>query len=191
MIISPLQEIKFDQIFHIYANADGIITSASYDAYIERIRQEFAWSYSDQTYLMLRQQLLGQWQVLLRYADTKQDGVIDRQEHHAFLAAMILGAIARGDYGEIDQVAHQWFALLDQNGDGKVGAMEYQMFLNSDGYYHVDAAEVVAYLDQDGDGLLTEGEIVEAHREFWVANDPFAKGNYLFGQDVRALLVLE
>jgi hypothetical protein len=183
-MVSPTQTIKFNQLFRIYAGAAEVITQAGFEAYIERIRHEFGWSDNDATFLALRGQLFGQWGLLLRYADTRQDGVIDREEYHTFMGAMVMQMVATGDYSDLDNTARQWIALLDRDRDGKVGVPEYQRFLNIDGYHDVDAREVVAYLDRDGDGLLTEIEIVEAHREFFIATDPFARGNYLFGQPV-------
>jgi hypothetical protein len=183
-MVNSMQAVKFNQLFCIYAGTSEVISQAGFEAYLERIRHEFGWNHTDATFLGLRGQLLGHWALLLRYADTQQDGVIDREEYHTFMGAMVMQMVATGDYTDLDNTARQWFTLLDGDGDGKVGAAEYQRFLNIDGYADVDAREVVAYLDRDGDGLLTEAEIVEAHREFFVAADPFARGNYLFGPPV-------
>lgn len=176
---TDLRTRKLDRVFGIYASSDGVITADSYAAYIDRIRTEFGWEQDDPRFVALRDQLHQQWAFLLATAGS--DGVVTRAAHHALMGAMIDQSVASGDTSAFDATATQWFALLDRDGDGKVGVADFQIFLNIDNLPHVAAAAVLAPFDGDDDEHVTEAEMVLAHQEFWVSNDPDAKGNQLLG----------
>ncbi|MCY0939323.1 EF-hand domain-containing protein [Streptomyces sp. H34-S4] len=44
-----------------------------------------------------------------------------------------------------------------------------------------DAREVFRRLDQDGDGLITRDDLLEAIREYYFNDDPESAGSWLLG----------
>ena len=47
--------------------------------------------------------------------------------------------------------------------------------------FDFDVGPVFEVLDEDGDGLLSRGEVVRLVKDFYLTNDPEAPGNLFYG----------
>jgi Ca2+-binding EF-hand superfamily protein len=71
--------------------------------------------------------------------------------------------------------------MLDSDGDGKVSLEDYILFC---GAYNVSEAQArmsFGLFDRDDSGDITQQEVEEMVKEFYLSDDPKAPGNLFFG----------
>jgi Ca2+-binding EF-hand superfamily protein len=73
------------------------------------------------------------------------------------------------------------FDVLDTDGSGTIGPDEYDQFLRVYGLDDSRATEAFAIFDTDGNGSLSRDEFAVLIADFFVAEDPSAPGNAIFG----------
>lgn len=72
------------------------------------------------------------------------------------------------------------FELVDADRDGHIGLEDYAAWVGAWGF-DFDVGPVFEVLDEDGDGLLSRGEVVRLVKDFYLTNDPEAPGNLFYG----------
>ena len=74
------------------------------------------------------------------------------------------------------------FQLMDQNGDEKITLEEYGEWMRS---FRIGeqsiTEEVFQKLDLNGNGTLSQEELLQLTREFFYSDDPDARGNWALG----------
>ncbi|MFE9577151.1 EF-hand domain-containing protein [Nocardia sp. NPDC006044] len=74
------------------------------------------------------------------------------------------------------------FDAADKDRDGKITAPEMMAAQIKGGMSEQETNKAFALLDADGDGFVTTDEYVLASREFWLSDDPAARGNHIAGE---------
>jgi Ca2+-binding EF-hand superfamily protein len=73
------------------------------------------------------------------------------------------------------------FSAADKDEDGKINAAEMMAAQIRGGMSEKETADAFGVLDTDGDGYVTYDEYVAAARDFYLSEDPEARGNYIAG----------
>jgi hypothetical protein len=74
------------------------------------------------------------------------------------------------------------FAAADKDKDGRINAEEMMAAQLRGGMSKEETNKAFGTLDTDGDGYVTTYEYIEAAREFYLSDDPNARGNHIAGE---------
>lgn len=138
----------------------------------------------EETRQSLRRQVLGWWTSLCTAIDKNEDDRVSREEWLHFwetLTAAVEHSETKNNEVilSLNASAKATFDAIDTTGNGEITEDEYAEWLaawGADG-----ASEAFRRLDRSDDGVLTKEDLTEATLEFYLANDPDAPGNALFG----------
>ncbi|MEV5706417.1 EF-hand domain-containing protein [Actinoallomurus sp. NPDC052274] len=78
--------------------------------------------------------------------------------------------------------AEAMFEAVDENGDGRVSAEEYNRLIEAWNGRPTDTDEIFPLLDLNGDGHLSREEFVRLWTDFWAGDHPEAPGTWVFGR---------
>ncbi len=133
----------------------------------------------------LEEQMLGWWRQLCATADANEDNQVSREEWDRFWEAINATVEEGTDEEEADMMASLersakvTFQTIDTTESGEITEEEYEDWLAAWGAEGSD--EAFEQLDRADDGHLTEEDLVEATKEFYLSNDADAPGNVLYG----------
>ncbi|PSQ96667.1 MAG: hypothetical protein BRD55_05140 [Bacteroidetes bacterium SW_9_63_38] len=133
----------------------------------------------------LRDQVMNWWHHLCNVADLDGDEQVTRHEWQRYWQGLQAAVEKGGDANEavlegLEHAARATFRSMKVNDGDQVTLEEYADWLAAWG---VDDAETpFERLDRDDTGGLTEDNLVQAVREFYLSNDPDAPGNALYGE---------
>jgi len=183
-MLAPLQRQKSHHYFDLLDHdEDGYIEAEDFDIQTDRLAEERALSAEARD--ALRDRMQGWWRQLCATADVNDDDRISRSEWEDFWDA-IRASVEEGSDAERDQMldsleqsARVTFQTIDASGSGEITETEYADWLRAWGAEGTD--EAFATLDRDGTGTLSEEDLVEATKEFYLSDDPEAPGNRLYG----------
>ncbi|GAA4617091.1 EF-hand domain-containing protein [Actinoallomurus liliacearum] len=78
--------------------------------------------------------------------------------------------------------AEAMFEAVDEDGDGRVSAEEYNRLIEAWNGRPTDTDAIFPLLDLNGDGHLSREEFVRLWTDFWAGDDPEAPGTWVFGR---------
>jgi Ca2+-binding EF-hand superfamily protein len=179
-MLTDLQRKKLTRYFHVYdVDDDGRIARPDLERVVENVRALYDVDTTSPTYRALREAHLAWWEALRAAADVDEDGGVDLAEWLAYWGA-VLTDDGRYD-AEVASVTRSLLGVFDTDGDGVLGADEFCNFYGVYGLKSALARQVFVDLDRDGDGAVSQGELVQMMHEFYRSDDPDAPGNNLFG----------
>lgn len=129
----------------------------------------------------LRQQVLAWWDHICTVADFDGDVRISLPEWRAYWRSIQRG-IERGERETLQtlkRAAKGTLQAIDRDGTSRVTHREYADWLAAWGA--TGSEEAFRRLDRGDKGFLTEADLVVAVEEFYLADDPAAPGNALYG----------
>lgn len=183
-MLGHLQRQKSHHYFDLIdRDEDGFINGEDFEIQAQRLADER--NLSDEDHDALRDQMLGWWKQLCATADVNDDEQISRNEWDGFWEA-IHSAVDEGEEGEkaqmlesLEQAAKVTFDTIDTTGSGEITKEEYEQWLTAWGADGAD--EAFQELDRENEGHLSEDDLIEATKEFYLSNDADAPGNLLYG----------
>lgn len=169
---SDLQRKKASVVFTAMdADDDGFLERADFEALTDRWTGIRGGDGANR----LREIMMGWWDALSATADQDRDQRITREEMLA--AVENLGAML----DLVTATAESMFEAVDEDGDGRVTALEYARMIRAWTGKSTPTDAGFARLDLDGDGELAKSEFVTHWVEFWVGDDEDTPGTHLFG----------
>jgi Ca2+-binding EF-hand superfamily protein len=160
---------------------NGFIERFDFEMSVARLAEEFGHELESPARQRLLDLSLGFWEHLLQFADTNTDGRISETEYKTAFALGVLETTETFDQSYIPLLS-AIMDIVDQDCDGKLtvtdeirwtGAM---MHLSEQ-----DAREAFRRLDQDGDGFITTGDLLEAIRAYYFDDSSDSPGYWLLG----------
>lgn len=133
----------------------------------------------------LRRRVMSWWKHLCTVADIDDDERVTRKEWQTYWEALQAGVEEGGADRDriidgLEQAARATFRAMNVTGSDQITEAEYTDWLTAWG---VDATNgAFDTLDRDDTGSLSEHDVVEAVKEFYLTNDPDAPGNVLYGE---------
>ena len=190
-MLGDLQRRKAAHYFSLIdEDENGLIEPADFQRRADRLSESLHVT-SEEEREELRRRVMQWWEHLSSLADENDDGQITREEWRMywerFKIAVSLGN-SRRSIENLERAARETFRAIDRNGDGKITEAEFSNWLAA---WDVEQPESsFRTLDRDDTGYLTEDDLAEATKEFYLSNDPAAPGNVLYGEipeEVKAL----
>lgn len=182
-MLGDLQRQKAAHYFDLIdEDGNGLIEPADFERRADRLAEAFGIT-DEAERSRLRRRLLLWWEHLSTLADKNDDGRITREEWEMywerFKIAVSMGS-NRQSLGKLERVARHTFRAIDRSGTGRVSKEEFSSWLQA---WDIDRHNAVFHrLDRGGKGFLTEEDLTEATKEFYLSNDPAAPGNVLYGE---------
>jgi Ca2+-binding EF-hand superfamily protein len=173
---SPLRRGKLHARFDQHdIDGDGYLQASDYQALARLLADRLNSTASERE--AIHAGYAEHWRQIHTHADIDHDGRVSRDEYVAAMAA------AAGDPEALDravvQTARAIMAAADSDDDGFLDLADYERLAELMRIRR--PAESFRILDADGDGRVSQEEIVAAVRDFYTSDDPTAAGNLVFG----------
>jgi Ca2+-binding EF-hand superfamily protein len=181
--LGDLQQRKAAHYFDLIdADDNGRIEPADFQRRADRLAEALRVT-SEEERNRLRRRVMLWWEHLSSLADANDDGRITREEWRMYWERFKI-AVSMGDnrrsIEKLERVARHTFRAIDRTDSGKITDEEFSNWLAA---WDIERNEsVFRRLDREGTGYLTEDDLVEATKEFYLSNDPDAPGNVLYGE---------
>jgi Ca2+-binding EF-hand superfamily protein len=183
-MIGTLQRHKASHYFDLIDEDDnGFIEVHDFEMRAERLAEARGLTDADAREA-LRDRVMTWWEHLCAIADFDDDARVTREEWETYWESIQAGVNQGGDgdnktLQSLVRAARGTFEAINTD-DGPITEEEYVEWLAAWGVAESDAA--FDRLDRDDSGALTEENLVEAVKEFYLSNDPDAPGNVLYGK---------
>ncbi len=174
--LSPLRRSKLQARFEqLDVDGDGYLQASDYQGLARLLSDRL--SSSDSEREAIHAGYAEHWRQLRTHADIDHDGRVSRDEYVAAMPA------TSGDPEALDravlQTARAIMAAADSDDDGYLDLADYERLAELMRIRR--PAESFRILDSDGDGRVSQAEIVAAVKDFYTSDDPMASGNLVFG----------
>ncbi|BFZ14118.1 hypothetical protein BsWGS_17157 [Bradybaena similaris] len=186
--MSTLTEFQQKKILNLYenlydTNKDGIIEKCDFDEAVEKISTLHHWKQNDAAFQKAQETVSKIWEGLRARADRNKDGKITKEEWTKMWEECIRDVAEGKSFPPWQQDYMEFmFYANDTSGDGYIDRDEYTAIYQLFGFSNDD---VNVCFDKISEGLpdkkLSKEDFEALWREYFVAEDVNAKGNYLFG----------
>lgn len=183
-MIGDIRRKKASHYFDLIDEDDnGLIQADDFELRAERMAEARNVTEADAR-AALRERVMAWWEHLCSIADFDDDDRVTREEWetywHSLKAAINQGGTTETKTLEsLERAARGTFHAIN-TGDGPITADDYAEWLAAWGV--ADDGEAFRRLDRDDTGALSEENLIEAVKEFYLSNDPTAPGNVLYGE---------
>lgn len=184
-MISNVKRAKFTHYFNVSKRSDeDVVTKEDYLTMAERVIKVVGIPEDSEQAQALRASYARAWDALAD-AHNDDDDAVTLEEWIAH-------------FDRIGEDPVKWKAvmvgrgeaivrLFDSDHDGRISKEEFHTFFNAGGFPENEYTLAFEKLDRIGDGHLTLDEIFTAGNEFFLSDDPDARGNWLYGDYTKNL----
>ena len=183
-MIGDVQRRKASHYFDLIDEDDnGFVEARDFELRAKRMAE--ARNVTDAaTRVTLHDRVMTWWNHLCAIADFDDDDRVTREEWETYWRSIQAG-VEQGGNGDnetlqsLERAARGTFHAINTD-EGPISEDEYAEWLAAWGVD--ESAGAFDRLDRDDTGVLTEENLVEAVKEFYLSNDPDAPGNALYGE---------
>lgn len=172
--LSPLHMRKLRHVFGLFdANDDRHIERADFLVIRDRFANMLGMDFEDPSYHALDDAMARVWKFQSGSTEDRRLSMRGFLEHWSRNISLVVrgGAELHQVFAEIDAFVDAVLRVIDANGDGQVGCIEFLLFLKAVG---VDHGQIATFkkLDVNRDGYLSREEFQAHARDFFLGNDP-------------------
>lgn len=180
-MLSELRARKLTRFFRIFdRDGDGSLTIGDPQKVVHNLAKIRDLRPGTPHYESFHSGFMAYWEDLMNRSDADGDGAVTLQEWLDYHEEMLADE-ARFEY-TVAFSAGVMFALMDVDENGTISLEEYGQWLQAWGIADDELTpEVFARLDRNGDGTLSQNEVLDMTREFYYSEDPEAPGNWCMG----------
>jgi len=180
-MLSDFRTRKLERLFAVMdIDSDGVLTDADAETFVESLATLRELDRSSSKFETFRDGFLVYWNDFVRQADLDGDRKVTPEEWLVYHDEMLEDE-TRFQATTIVS-ASMMFMVMDANQDGRISLEEYGQWMRAWGMGDESVnAEIFAKLDRNGDGHLSNQEVVEMTTEFYYSEDPDAPGNWAMG----------
>lgn len=183
-MLSELQRQKASHYFSLLdENQDGLVDAEDFERRADHLADAHGIT-DPEARAELRRRFLGWWGHLCALADLDDNEVITREEWATYWEALQASVEQDGDTStrtleSLERAAESTYRAMNTRDDPPVTQDEYLAWLNAWGAEA--SADPFHRLDREDTGVLSETDLRAAVKEFYLADDPDAPGNVLYG----------
>ncbi|XP_059158578.1 calexcitin-2-like [Physella acuta] len=187
--MASLTEFQRKKILNLFenlydTNKDGVIEKCDFDAALEKISTLHHWKTNDEAFKKAQDTVSAIWEGLRKRADKNKDGRITKEEWTKMWEECIKDVVEGRSFPEWQQEYMEFmFYANDTSGDGFIDRGEYTAIYELFGFSNDDVNKC---FDKISEGLpnnmLSKSDFEALWRDYFVAENDDAKGNFLFGQ---------
>jgi len=179
-VISDLRRLKLEKAFgSIDADQDGVIDSLDVTALAQ------IWC---ETYDLAPRS--DDWKLVHRHANILWRDMPGSMAEDGFKRVTVRDWVRWGEDPAFPEFVEKSaipfsiavFTAADKDKDGRINAAEMMAAQIRGGMSEEETTKAFSILDTDGDGYVTTDEYFEAAREFYLSDDPAARGNHIAGE---------
>lgn len=181
-MLSELQVRKLTRFFQVLdRDGDGTISREDPDAVVRRLAETRGLAPGSARFDSFHAGFLAYWHDLMERSDGNRDGVVTLDEWLSY-HDIILSDEDSYRY-TVAFAAGVMFALMDVDEDGQISLAEYIEWIAAWDMMELGnfSEEMFDRLDRNGDGNLSQEEVLELMDEFFYSDDPNAPGNWAMG----------
>jgi Ca2+-binding EF-hand superfamily protein len=178
-VTSKVQNRKFAYLFDIFDfNDDKVLNEKDFKSLFQSLEAD---SQNPQAAYKASRRW---WRVLSKFADKNADGKITATEWVLWSFAVVTEIRETGvgskSFQRLDNCLFESIETSDEASNHAISLAEYTKWMAA---FQIkgDAAEIFAKLDTNGDGKILRSEFSELFKDFFLAEDENAAGNYLWG----------
>ena len=157
-------------------DGDGRVGNADIESLIKNHGSAYGYAEGTPEYEALAQRTRDVWAQLKQF-DSSGDGEVTLEEYVAGFAAFLDQRDAF--MGSMDVLVDAFYALADQDRDGRVDENELIMHFRAWNHSEDQAREAFRHLDRNANGAISKAEWMANLEEFYYSEDPEAPGNWL------------
>lgn len=182
-MLGPLQQRKASHYFNLIdEDGNGLIEANDFELRADRMADARDLSEPDAR-AALRDRVMAWWTHLCTVADLDDDDRVSREEWETYWEALQISADEAEEDNRtlqsLERAARGTFQAMNSANGDQVTVGEYADWL--DAWGGEGSAEAFDRLDRNDTSTLSEDNLVEAVKEFYLSNDPDAPGNLLYG----------
>jgi 5-epi-alpha-selinene synthase len=172
-MISATQKDRLTHLFHLFdADRRGTVTAADFEAIAARLAARRSLRPGSLEYAYVHSASTSLWEHL-KASDADRNAEISLDEWLEYFSRLCASprfpVLLKAQCDVL-------YNLLDTNSDGAIGADEYVSLLSAYGVPEERARQNFPSLDANGDGHLSQDELFELMKEFYLSDDPSARG---------------
>jgi Ca2+-binding EF-hand superfamily protein len=181
MMLTNLQKRKLTRFFNVWdANGDGVITTADPAQVAQNLAELRGLEPGSPEHEGFYAGFMLYQNDFLQAVDVDESGQVTLDEWLAYHDEMLQDD--QRFEGTVLMVVEVMFALMDQDGDGRITLEEYGTWMRGMRIAEQDITEkVFQKLDLNGNGTVSKAEMLQLTREFFHSDDPEARGNWALG----------
>jgi Ca2+-binding EF-hand superfamily protein len=157
-------------------DGDGRVGNDDIESLIKNHGTAYGYAEGTPEYEALAQRTRDVWAQLKQF-DSSGDGEVTLEEYVAGFAAFLDQRDAF--MNSMDVLVDAFYALADQDRDGRVGENELIMHFRAWNHSEDQAREAFRHLDRNANGAISKAEWMANLEEFYYSEDPEAPGNWL------------
>jgi Ca2+-binding EF-hand superfamily protein len=177
--VSDIRRERLGKAFRAFDHVkDGRLTRQDVDRFANELAERLGKSPSSPEVNAFRQGALHLHDKLNERLGKKPGSEITEEEY-----IQVAAKVSRSNIKDlVDPYVDGLFTLLDDDGDGKLTAEEFQYHHSAMGLEDREIRNAFRELDTDGDGTLSKEEFREYGYQFYLDSDPRSKANALAGE---------
>ncbi|XP_013420856.1 sarcoplasmic calcium-binding proteins I, III, and IV [Lingula anatina] len=183
--LSEFQKKKLRHVFDIFydINKDGVIEWKDFKIAIEKICDLHGWPQGREKHTTATETMQEIWKALLKYADKNKDKKVSTEEWYLMWTESIKASKNTGALPDwVNRYREFMFYVNDTSGDDIIDMNEYKTVYKSYGITDADCESAFNKFSENQAVKITKDEFAELFMEYFVSDDPNAKGNALFGK---------
>lgn len=160
-------------------DGDGYVEQQDWEQCARNLADLRGWAPASADYQALVAKHLKVWETFWEPADRDGDGKVSLPEYLELAETQRSKGVFATDL--VVDLFGTIFDTIDRDGDGEISRAEYRAYFRAWGLSEERADQAFSHLDLNDDDRLSRSSFVQFSTNFYLSDESFAPGNWLFG----------